>query len=129
MTENQNVENKEQPLDISNSILEKIYELERLKKLYRQVLSETVESQSDYDKALALTIMRLRNGKEVELDGEKIKDPQAVLIERISRGICWKEKLEVEKASARIDGIKSNIQCVLAQLNGFQSINRNLSEL
>ena len=58
---------------------------------------------------------------------ELIKLP-ATIIEKTAKGICWQARLDMEKADALYKSLISNIDSVQAELNGFQSINRHLSE-
>ena len=81
---------------------------------------------SNYDKALAVTIIGLKNGKKMILDGEEIEKPPTTILEKIAKGICYKEKLELEEAEALYKSLISNIDSLKAELNGYQSINRHL---
>lgn len=81
---------------------------------------------SNYDKALAITIIKLRNGIEIEFEGEKVKDPPTTIMEKIAKGIIWKERLEMEEADSEYKSLITNIETVKAELNGLQSINRHL---
>jgi len=81
-----------------------------------------------YEKELAKIIIRLRNGDEIELDNEWIKDPPVTVIEKIARGICFQEKLDMELADAEYKNAVAGLDAIKAELNGFQSINRYQSE-
>ena len=105
-----------------------IAELEKAKNHLRERSEKKAETSAEYDKAMAISIMKLRNGVELDLEGEKIKDPPATIIEKIAKGICFKEKLEMEKADAEYKSLITYISTVESQLNGWQSINRYLQE-
>lgn len=77
-----------------------------------------------YERAMAITMINLKNGVELELDGEKIKNPGATMTEKIARGICFQEKIDMELAEAELKGLMKKIDIVMAQLNGYQSINK-----
>ena len=64
----------------------------------------------------------------MDIEGEVIKDPPATALEKIAKGICYKEKLEMDKADAEYKSLITYIDIVESQLNGWQSINRYLSE-
>jgi len=100
---------------------------------YRGELKDRAERKSKaiamYDKFLALTIIKLRNGAEVEFEGQLIKDPPVTIIEKIAKGICFEHKLELEDAESSYKSLITNIDCVQAELNGLQSINRHLDSL
>lgn len=115
-------------LDISKKIEEKIGELQA----GRRQLSKRAENKANcianYERCLSIMILQIRNGKEVEFEGEKIINPQAVLIEKIAKGICWNEKLESEKAEAEYKNAIVGMQSLQAELNGYQSIYRYLDK-
>lgn len=115
-------------IEISKKIEEKIEAL----KIGRQELGKRAENKANcianYERCLSIIILQIRNGREVELEGEKILNPQAVLIEKIARGICWKEKLESEKAEAEYKNAIVGMQSLQAELNGYQSIYRYLDK-
>ena len=81
---------------------------------------------ANYDKRLAIVMIQLKNGYEFEVDGQKIKEVSATNLEKVAKGICWKEKLELETAEAEYKSVITFIETVKAQLNGWQSINRYL---
>lgn len=86
------------------------------------------EAVSAYDKAVALTIMRLKNGQPVELDGVGIISPPATVLDKIARGVCWRERLEADKAEGLYKAVVSELNAIEAELNGYQSIYRHLDE-
>ena len=114
-------------LNIADEILKKIELLEKMRVQIKERAEKKAETLAEYDKQLALTIIRLENGIELELEGEKIQNPSKSITDKIARGICWKAKLEMEKAEGLYKSIISNIDSVQAELNGYQSINRHLS--
>jgi len=81
-----------------------------------------------YDKEMALTIIQIRNGKELELDGEMIENPPAAVLEKIAKGICWKAALEKEKAEALYKSLITGINALVAEINAFQSLLRIMQE-
>jgi hypothetical protein len=95
-------------------------------------LKERAEAKSRtiavYDAKLAKTIISLRNGKEFEIDGEWIKDPPVTIIDKIARGVCWKDKLEMEKAEALYKNNIVTLNSIQAILNAYQSINKYQAE-
>ena len=115
-------------VQVAEEIQKKINELESAKKFLKQRSDSKAETSAAYDKAVALTIIKLRNGQELTLEGERIIEPPATILEKIARGICYKEKLEMEKAEAEYKSLITYISTVESQLNGWQSINRHLQE-
>ena len=84
------------------------------------------EATANYDKQLAVTMIKLKNGYEFELDGVKIKDVVATNLEKIAKGLVFETKLELERAELEYKSMITYIETVKAQLNGWQSINRYL---
>lgn len=115
-------------IKVATEIEKKIAELELAKKHLSKRSEVKAETSANYDKAVALTIIKLRNGQTLELDGEKIVDPPATALDKIAKGICFKEKLEMDKAEAEYKSLITYIEVVQSQLNGWQSINKFLSE-
>lgn len=79
---------------------------------------------SEYDKALALTMIKLKNGMITEFEGQHIDTLPATLIEKIAKGICYKESLAIESAEGTYKSAITAIESLKAELNGYQSINR-----
>lgn len=115
-------------LEVAKKIQEKIELLEQGRTLLVQAGIEKAQAISAYDKQLAITLIRISNGKPIELDGEMIKDVPATIREKIARGICWRECLEKEKAEAFYKSCVSKLESVQSELNGYQSMNRYLDK-
>lgn len=109
-------------IDIQRAIENKISLLEKMRTQLQNRAETKAKTSSDYDKAIAICILKLKNGQLMELDGEKIQDPATTIIEKIAKGICWKEKLEMEKGEQLYKALTSSIECVKSELNGLQSI-------
>ena len=116
-------------IDVAKKIESKISMIQKM----RGQLAERAEKKSiaiaNYDKNIALTIIKLRNGIEMIFENEIIKDPPATIMEKIAKGICWQEKLELEITESSYKSLITNIECVQAELNGLQSINKYLDKL
>lgn len=115
--------------EVSKKIEEKIKLLEMGRTTLKDKAEFKARTEAEYDKMLAITIIKLKNGEEVELEEQKIKDVQATLIEKIAKGVCWKEKLAMIQAEAEYKVVLSKMNCIQAELNGFQSIFRHQTEV
>ena len=115
-------------IDISQQIQSKITILEKMRAEIRPRINEKAIASSEYDKKLAITLIKLKNGVEMELEGEKIRNPPASTCEKIARGICFQERLAMDQAEASYKSLISNIQSVMAEMNGAQSIFRYLDK-
>ncbi|NRA91244.1 MAG: hypothetical protein HRU26_00925 [Psychroserpens sp.] len=113
-------------IDIAEQIYQCKEDLDELKPLIRKLSTKRAELLSNYDKKMAITLIRLKNGYEFVLDGQKIVNPPATVMEKIAKGICYQEKLDMEVSDAAYRSLMSNIETTKAQLNGLQSINKHL---
>ena len=107
----------------------KISLLEKCRGQLQSRAEERARAISDYDKALAVTMLKMSNGQVMELDGNKIENPKTTVIEKLAKGYCWKERLEMEKAESMYKSLITAINCVQAELNGLQSVNRTASQM
>ncbi len=116
-------------IQIAKQIQQKINVIVKMRSELRKRSEKKSIAISNYEKNIAITMIKLRNGVEFELDGEKIADPPVTLIEKIARGICYKEKLELEESESLYKSLIVNINAVESELNGLQSINKYLDKL
>lgn len=116
-------------MDIAKKIEKKINDLDAAVKELRNRAEDKANAQANYEKVLAITIIELKNGNPKEIDGNFIKDVPVTICEKIAKGLCWKEKLESDKAEAFYKNLITGIDVIQSQLNGYQSINRYLKEL
>lgn len=77
---------------------------------------------ANYEKSISKTIIMLQNGQITSFDDLKISSVTATNVEKIARGICWKEKLESDLAEATYKAAIIAIECLKSELNGYQSI-------
>ena len=101
---------------IADEIEKKIRELESGRKIIGQRAEKKAEAIANYDKALAIKIITLKN------EGTPLS-----IVDKIARGECWQEKLEMEKAEGMYRAAVSGMDSLAAELNGWQSIYRHLS--
>ncbi len=116
-------------LTIAKLIYGRVQELERLKADLSHLAESKASTAALYDKNLAMTIVGLKNGKEYELETVKIAEQPTTIIEKVAKGIIWKDKLAMDSAESAYKNAFKIIELTQAQLNGYQSINRYLSEV
>jgi len=114
--------------DVADEIEKKIHDLEKMRKQIRKFAEEKAIAIAEYRHARATVIIRLRNGISYKLDEEVVEKPPVSIIESLTRGICWKEKLEETKATEIYKSAITAIESLKAELNGWQSIYRYLNE-
>ena len=74
---------------------------------------------SNYDKQLKIAIVTLK---------EAGKFP-ATLIEKIAKGVCADHRERLELAEVGYKACISNLNALMAQLNGYQSVYKHLGEI
>ena len=118
-------------LDIGREILAKVSLLEKMRVEIRQRAEAKAEAGAAYDRILAVTLLQLRNGKIFELDGEVVSGEKlpANILEKVAKGITWQESMAADKAEALYKALISNIDAVQSELNGLQSLNKNLGSI
>ena len=112
---------------VAKKIEEKIKTLELGRSLLQERAEEKAKAIAIYEKEIAKTLIGLKNGTEFDIDGEKIKDPPASIMEKLARGICYQAKIDSELAEATYKNAVVGMNAIEAELMGWQSIFRNLS--
>jgi len=115
-------------IEISKKIEEKILLLEKGREILKERAELKAYAISHYEKTLAITIIKLRNNVPMELEGQKIDKLPTTIIEKTAKGICWREKLDLEKKEAEYRSAVIGMDSIKAELNGYQSVNRYLDE-
>jgi predicted translin family RNA/ssDNA-binding protein len=113
-------------IKIKDEIDKKIKELDKARSHLREKAEQKAVKIAKYRKKLAITIFKLQNNDIEEFEGNPIIKLSVTLIPMMARGICWQEKMEMEKAEAIYKAIITDIEAIKAQLNGYQSIFRYL---
>jgi len=116
-------------LKVAQQIQDGIDNLELLKLELCKFSTIKDEAATAYDKSMALTIIKLRNGEEFNLSGELVKDVPVTSMEKIAKGICWKEQLDANLAESKYQNLRSQITISLAQLSAWQTIFKTLGEI
>ena len=115
--------------DVSDKIQKGIEQLSSGRKLLESMSDALAVATGIYEKKLAMTLMGLKNGKEYELDGEKISNPPASIMEKVARGICWQEKMSLTASEGNMTRARIGMSSLEAELNAWQSIFRHLSNV
>lgn len=113
---------------VATEIENRIKVLSSMRESLRELSINKANAIARYEKELAKTIIKLRHGRAIEVDGEVVKDPPATLIEKIARGACDKELLDKDMAEAAYKNAISSLSTIQSELNGYQSIYRYLEE-
>lgn len=118
-------------IDVANDIRQKVAQLENARNELQEIINFNVNAQTkmEYDKTLAITILKLKAGVIKEFEGQQIKDLTAGERPLIAKGVCWREKLAMDTASEKQKLIIEKIKLRLSQLTALQSVFRHLSEI
>ena len=79
---------------------------------------ERAKTISNYDMRIGIAVITLK---------DEGKFP-ATLIEKIAKKLCCKDREDLEIAESAYKAVICNLQALMAQLNGYQSIYRHLDE-
>lgn len=113
-------------IKVKDAIENLIDQLQKAKLQLKLRSKRKAETIAEYDKVLAVTIIKLKNGVDFKLEDVETTNLPATIIEKVAKGICWKERLAMEEADAEYKSLITYIEVTQAQLTGFQSINRYL---
>ena len=97
---------------------------------HRKAIDEAANAKAiaiaEYDRDVAISLVRLKLGEGVEIDGKLVKDPPVGMIDKLAKGACWEACLKKEVAEAKYKSTVTKMEVLMAQLNGFQSVFRHL---
>jgi hypothetical protein len=112
--------------DIADLILKKIMLLEETRELLGHAAKVKATTSAEYDKQLAIVLVKLSNGVELEVGGERIQKPPASTSEKIAKGIVSDFKFAMDVAESEYKSMITKLECIKQELCGYQSINRYL---
>jgi len=113
-------------IKIGESIQRKIVDIEKIKSTIKERGEKKAQKSAEYEKQLSITMIKLRNGIEYKLDDQVVSNPPATILEKIARGICFKERLDMEEAEALYKSAIINLEATMAQMNALQSLSKYL---
>jgi hypothetical protein len=87
---------------------------------------DAARAEADYDRAVAVALVKLKNGEQLDVFGLKVQNPPASTSERIARGLCYKEKLQTALTANALSACQQKLRAAQAILSGLQSKNRYL---
>ncbi len=72
---------------IADEIKFKVDELKKSRETLEKRGNEKATKAAEYDRDLAITIIRLKNGESLDIEAYKIEKPPVTLTEKIAKGI------------------------------------------
>lgn len=104
-------------LTIAKAINSRIIELELAKKELPALAQKKAETLAAYEKAIAIETFKLA------------QDTSISIIDKLAKGNCSDLRMQMDLAESAYKNALKIIDITQAQLNGYQSINRYLSEV
>lgn len=116
-----------------NTIAQKIEERINLLSEGRKKLVELGENKAKasahYEMTIAKTLMQLKNGVELKVGEETIKNPPASIMDKLARGICFQERMDADMAENAYKSAIVIMKTIESETNAYQSINKFIKEL
>ena len=113
-------------IDIASQMRGKIEELEELRAGLQSASLAKAKAIAEYEKSIALTTLKLKNGVMRTWEGQKVDQLQATIIPTTAKGMCWSELYQKELAEANYKSILVQLEVIQTELNGLQSLFRHL---
>ena len=115
-------------IKISDLIEQKIQLLEKGRSLLNELAEHKSIATAEYDKALAKTMISIKNNLGLEFEGIKLMDVPATLIEKYAKGVVWQKRLDLDKSELNYKNAIVKLDCIKSELNGLQSMFRFLED-
>jgi len=109
---------------VSRKIEDKIALLEQGRESLKDKVTVLVNASANYDKQLAITLLKLENKAIPEWEGQDCSKLAKSNMKKIAEGMCWKYKLDADTADKQYRLTLTRLECIKQELNGFQSINK-----
>ena len=116
-------------MEIASKIEEKIHLLEKGREVLQEKTNRAVEASGEYEKALAITLLKLENKAITEWGGYDCTKIAKGNMDKIAKGMCWKEKMEMDKAEKEYKITLVKLEMIKTEMNGYQSVNRYIKEV
>lgn len=100
---------------------EKIHQLEQARGMIREAAQRKADGVGNYRKAVAKTIIQLRQGETFTLDGVEITETSASNVAKVAEGICYNEKIEEDLSDSLYKNVVKGMDALKAELNGLQT--------
>ena len=115
--------------DVAINIEIKIKVLEKLITALKDRAELKAKTSAEYDKQMALAIVKIRNKAIKDYEGFPLDDLPANLLEKIAKGLCYQARLDMDIAENSYKSLITAIDTTQSILNGWQSIFRHLEEV
>jgi hypothetical protein len=114
---------------VAELIQKAIAELGTERKKLPELIEHRARTESEYDKQIALAMVKLEGGKPVFLDDVAVTSTTATNLEKKAKAVCSEYRYKMLLAEGKYKACVTNIECLKAQLNGFQSLYKGQIEV
>ena len=108
-------------IEINKEITKNILLLRQTVDSLRLRANDKAKAIGEYEKAIAVTMLKLRNGEVVNLDGEEVSYGSATGLEKIAKGVCYKESIARDIAESNYKNATIALQAIQTIINALQS--------
>lgn len=116
-------------LEVQRKILDLIQKLDIALGELRKRGEERAYSIAVYESKIAKVLIQLKNGVEFDMDGQKIQDPPNTIIEKLAKGLCSSEKVDMELCETRYKNCLEGIKAIQCEITAYQSINKYFDKI
>jgi hypothetical protein len=118
--------NKHEIFSIAEAIKKTIVELDSYGDILENTAIAAAEAEAEYDKKKGIAMAELKNGRELLIGDEVVKNPSQSTIVGYANAVVWKEKLDMEIAKNRYRNSHKMCDILQTIMNGYQSIYKRL---
>jgi len=115
-------------ISINKQITDNIILLRKTRDSLKLRAEDKAKAIGEYEKKIAITMLELRNGKVVMLDGKEVAYSSATGLEKIAKGVCYKESIARDLAESNYKNAVSALNGIQAIINALQSMLRYADE-
>ena len=115
-------------ISINQQITDNILLLRKTRDQLKVRAEDKAKAIGEYEKALAITLVKLRNGEAFEIDGQIIVDPPVSIMDKLAKGICYKESIARDIAESNYKNAVLALESIKAIINALQSMLRYTDE-
>ena len=123
---------KETHAEIASDMNKIMLKMGKLRNELEKLAGECAITEVDFDRAVALAIVRLKMGKKVivkldDTDIDEVYESSTTAgVEKIAKGACWKQQLKMLQAEKKYKSHITSLTVLQSTLNAKQSIFRHL---
>ena len=117
-------------ININNAIQDKIKKSEKYQARLIQFMKDYDTYDAQHEKEVGINILKIKNGLITEWDNMDLTKitGNANLIEKVAKAMAWKIKAKADTQDKQYRVIMKLLDSISDNQNGYQSINRHLSE-